>query len=275
MKRRNKEINIFSMSALDLFASALGAFILIAIVLFPYFPNIGDSPERVGQMKKELAAAKAQRDQAEAELAKAKEELSEIKIPDIDLVIALDISGSMRGEIAGLKDQIDELAVVLDKLAPSVGIGVIAFGDRLYDSPLTVQDVLEITASASIMRQLQNFITNIEPNMGFGSGDNPDGPEAVDLALKRAIDHMSWRSKAQRRYIVVITDNAAYPEKVETTYRMARQFSSTANSSVSTVLGSNSSSDAHSYLRDLASAGKGKFVIGHGILSAILTAILG
>lgn len=39
MKRRNREINVFSMSALDLFASALGAFILLAIVIFPYFPN--------------------------------------------------------------------------------------------------------------------------------------------------------------------------------------------------------------------------------------------
>lgn len=39
--RRNKsrEINIFSMSALDLFASALGAFILIAIVALPYYLN--------------------------------------------------------------------------------------------------------------------------------------------------------------------------------------------------------------------------------------------
>ena len=44
MKRRNREINIFSMSALDLFASALGAFILIAIVMFPYFPNTNRVP---------------------------------------------------------------------------------------------------------------------------------------------------------------------------------------------------------------------------------------
>lgn len=40
MRRRNREISIFSMSALDLFASALGAFILLTIVIFPYFPNI-------------------------------------------------------------------------------------------------------------------------------------------------------------------------------------------------------------------------------------------
>lgn len=37
MRRRNKEINIFSMSALDLFASAMGAFILITVIALPYY----------------------------------------------------------------------------------------------------------------------------------------------------------------------------------------------------------------------------------------------
>lgn len=37
MRRRNRDINIFSMSALDLFASALGAFILIAVIALPYY----------------------------------------------------------------------------------------------------------------------------------------------------------------------------------------------------------------------------------------------
>ena len=37
MKRQNREINIFSMSALDLFASAMGAFILITLILMPYY----------------------------------------------------------------------------------------------------------------------------------------------------------------------------------------------------------------------------------------------
>ena len=46
MKRRTRELNVFSMSALDLFASALGAFILLAIVIFPYFPNTARVPVR-------------------------------------------------------------------------------------------------------------------------------------------------------------------------------------------------------------------------------------
>jgi hypothetical protein len=37
MRRHKRDIEIFSMSVLDMFASALGAFILCAIILFPYY----------------------------------------------------------------------------------------------------------------------------------------------------------------------------------------------------------------------------------------------
>ena len=37
MKRKSKDINIFSISALDLFASGLGAFVLIAVIALPYY----------------------------------------------------------------------------------------------------------------------------------------------------------------------------------------------------------------------------------------------
>ena len=48
MKKRSRELSIFSMSALDLFASALGAFILITIVLLPFFPNLNMSGQAAG-----------------------------------------------------------------------------------------------------------------------------------------------------------------------------------------------------------------------------------
>lgn len=51
MKIRSREINIFSMSALDLFASALGAFMLLTIAALPFFPNTGDSPELVAELE--------------------------------------------------------------------------------------------------------------------------------------------------------------------------------------------------------------------------------
>ena len=37
MKKRLREINIFSMSVVDLFACAMGAFIIVALILFPYY----------------------------------------------------------------------------------------------------------------------------------------------------------------------------------------------------------------------------------------------
>lgn len=63
MRTRSREINIFSMSALDLFASALGAFILIAVVLFPYFPN-----KPATKLIEQLDAARAQLEQTQSEL---------------------------------------------------------------------------------------------------------------------------------------------------------------------------------------------------------------
>lgn len=58
MKVRSREVNVFSMSALDLFASAMGAFMFLAIIALPFFPNTGDSAERVADIKSELKKRK-------------------------------------------------------------------------------------------------------------------------------------------------------------------------------------------------------------------------
>ena len=108
MKRRNREVSIFSMSALDLFASALGAFILIAIVMFPYFPNtgmaaqsdldealdqlraaMGDSAEltrihdelnrAIGELREELSTCRNRADGLAADLGAAQEEIDELR----------------------------------------------------------------------------------------------------------------------------------------------------------------------------------------------------
>ncbi len=80
MKIRSREVNIFSMSALDLFASALGAFMLLTIAALPFFPNTGDSPglmeeleanmgEQLEQMSLELETLNEVLEQTQLELA--------------------------------------------------------------------------------------------------------------------------------------------------------------------------------------------------------------
>jgi hypothetical protein len=42
MRRPDRDTAVFTTSAIDLFASALGAFILLVMILFPYYRNAGD-----------------------------------------------------------------------------------------------------------------------------------------------------------------------------------------------------------------------------------------
>ena len=69
MKARSRALNIFSMSALDLFASALGAFILLAVIALPFFANTAqlDDASLLGQ----ITQAREELAQAQAEAAKA------------------------------------------------------------------------------------------------------------------------------------------------------------------------------------------------------------
>ena len=75
MKSRSREINVFSMSALDLFASALGAFILISIVLMPYFLRLSD--EQVRQLQQDLEEAQASLSETRQQLAQAESALQQ------------------------------------------------------------------------------------------------------------------------------------------------------------------------------------------------------
>src|SRR5690606_27987601 len=74
MKRPSRELNIFSISALDLFASAMGAFILIAVILFPYYQQNARILQELKEAKAAHAAAVAERDQAVAERDRLREE---------------------------------------------------------------------------------------------------------------------------------------------------------------------------------------------------------
>lgn len=69
MKSKNRNISVFSISALDLFAAALGAFILIVLVLFPYYQRGGTdiSMEELEEQvqKRRLVASSEQTDMAQ------------------------------------------------------------------------------------------------------------------------------------------------------------------------------------------------------------------
>lgn len=298
-RRKNREISIFSMSALDLFAAALGAFILIAVALFPYFLNTGigqvESQADVGtegaseeHLRKVIARQQAvlkktakEKNQLADQIAQLEEKLEgaqketpvNFQLPHLDLVVALDITGSMGEEIAGLKQEVEQLAEVLGKLAPSVAIGVVAFGDRGYSSPFTQFDLVEIKHSRRNFEKLKVFINHLRPQIGSLPGDsNDDFPEAFYGALLRAMDH-PWRRQAEKKIIVMVTDNTAYPEEIVPAYGAAESFARRGPEyGVSTVYTVTHMHDAvvEDFLAAIAETGRGQAVRGGGSMTANL-----
>ena len=345
------------MSALDLFASGMGAFILLAVMALPFFPNTGDSEERIEDIKEQLAEVREERDTArdrasgleqvlakmqrdadvqqvlqealndalrqvedtqrevrnlEEALAEAKElqpdegsndaleealeeaqrqrenaenrarsledALANAKMPDIDIVICLDVTASMTGQIEGLKQEISVLAGILDRLTPSAGIGIVAFGDRTWMQPIHVQEIVP----TSNLRQLESFVQILTPNMDPYALRNPDGPEALATALERGIA-LNWRAASERRYVIVVTDNAAYPERETAALQMARRFAAMEGQYVATVRANfvpflSDRQAADRFLPQLAMAGNGQFVDaagGESMVGSLLLAILG
>ena len=216
MKSRSQEINVFSMSALDLFASALGAFILISIVLMPYFLR------------------------------------PKYQFPNLDIVMALDTTGSMREQVDGLRSEIVQLTRLLSKLSPSLGVGVIDFKDRC-EGANAVREFALRRMDATGLRALVSFTRTMSAG---GSACNRDSPEALASALDAAI-RSSWRAESESRVIVIITDNPAYEDRKAHALDAARSFAvSRRRSKVSVVLRGND----EAFLRKLAAAGSGEFV---------------
>ena len=264
MKRRSREISIFSMSALDLFASALGAFILIAIVIFPYFPNTARTPMVVVAAPSPdpcppvLPCPPAAPCPACPPVPDPAPPATQF--PHLDLVVALDVSGSMGNQIVNLKAEVDQLSNVLIGLTPSLGMGMVAFGDQYWDRPVITFDLREISASAAERDAFTQFVTGLDANMGLGAGSNPDGPEAFLLALTEAVG-MSWRPDAELRMIVLITDNPAYQHEMDRAIGDAASFAAAGNSRVSTVyIRTDERPEAEAFLQRVADAGGGQFV---------------
>ena len=77
MTRRNREINIFSLSAIDLFCSGMGAVMVISVILMPYYLR----PETAGLVQ-ELAEARARVEALEAAMANTEEIVSMDEVRD-------------------------------------------------------------------------------------------------------------------------------------------------------------------------------------------------
>ena len=96
------------MSALDLFASALGAFILIAIVIFPYFPNTGRAVIVASLTPTPDPDLQRQLDEIQDRLADAQSHLAEVREEASGLEEARERLLEVEGQLAESQNRLAE-----------------------------------------------------------------------------------------------------------------------------------------------------------------------
>lgn len=113
MKRARRDIQVFSLSALDLFASAMGAFMIITLIIFPYYQNTSKAEQLVDGMAQSQSDLKALVDEAEGDARSAVQAADRIEseVPSPEEIAALE------EEIARLDSENEEQLEKLDALA--------------------------------------------------------------------------------------------------------------------------------------------------------------
>lgn len=343
MRRRTRELSLFGMSSLDLFASALGAFILISIIIFPLIADASrpDSAEPVPILAEPPppepmvcpacpglpappepvvcpAVAAAPPPVPDVAPAAAPVETPPppeppacpvcpaapdpvvcpvcpaapapapcpapaptgggYQLPHLDLVIAIDVTSSMAGQVAALKAEVGQLSTLLSRMAPSFAIGVVAFGDRRWERPVTKFALRKVSDPTIDRAAFRAFVHGLSVGMGLGDGSNTDPAEAFLLAMTEAA-RMPWRREAERKVIVLVTDYPAYPEEINRSVSTAAAIAQMPGHRVSTVyIRTQPVADARieGFLQRVARAGRGQFVrdVGGSLTVNLLLSLL-
>jgi len=233
-RRKSREINIFSISALDLFASAMGVFLLIAIVALPYYLKIDpDLIDQVGQMKQKITKLEAEnkrlRDQQIATLlgisTKAK-----------SFVLLVDMSGSMQAYTKIVSETVDK---IIESLGDDYRLQIIGYHlDNTiipWQTPynLAVTDSGNKAAAKSFMQGLtQQFSGGTPTNLALEEALKYDA-EAIILLTDGApsfnepakiVEHITALNGGKKEiYSIAIGEYRAMPILVEFLEALSRQ----------------------------------------------------
>lgn len=124
--------------------------------------------------------------------------VAEVQRPQIDVVFALDTTGSMSGMIAGAKQKIWSLAneISSGQPRPIVRFGLVGYRD------IGDEYVTKVTALSSDMDSMYDEL------MAFKADGGGDGPEHVNQALADSLDKMEWKQGPKVLRLVFLVGDA-------------------------------------------------------------------
>ena len=135
--------------------------------------------------------------------------------PAVDIVFVVDATGSMRDEIDYLKAELHDVVQRVKDTLPDaeLSLGSVFYRDQGEEY------VTRKTPLSSVISRTTDFIKDQEAQ---GGGDNP---EAVEEALRVAVEEMNWRSEASAKLMFLVLDAPPHksPEILETLERVTQQ----------------------------------------------------
>jgi hypothetical protein len=296
MRRPNREISIFTLSALDVLAMSAGVFVLLLVMLMPYHRKVlnahaaleaariadADTVARVQTLEELGTLQRAEADAAEAEAAALLAQAANLEaavakrrqqarasaaapegdvtapvIEAVDLIFVIDTTASMEPVLREVAHSLRGVVRILERLVPSVRIGVVAYNDR--DTGQVPVVTLPPTPTDHGLTRIVAFIERLSAStIGSRTVD-----EDLYLGLSTATA-LPLRPEAKQA-LVVIGDAEAHPyEQAQALFRAQTFVDGHANRTVSTLFVTTPSSLMHGNVaRDffvaLANAGGGSF----------------
>jgi Mg-chelatase subunit ChlD len=307
MKKADRSTALFSLSALDALACATGVFVLLIVVLMPYYRNMFDDRAALEGLRMDIGATAAELDDVQARLddenkraaaalaearnvaaqANAIVRQSAVSPPrrptpepggqpvatELDLVFAIDTTASMGPVLREIARSMASIVRILESLVPSVRIAVVAYRDTDAEPP--VISTLPLTSTRDELQRIVAFVGNLRESR---MGSYPI-QEEVRLGLYTAMA-LPLRPSA-RQAIVVIGDAAAHIHVQAETLDRARQFAAaserrTISALFTTTPSSLSIGNAdRAFFVQLAQAGRGTFADHVGSMTeSILLSVL-
>lgn len=261
--RPRQSLEVLSISSLDLFASALGAFILIAILMFPYYLRQPSIEQDLAGAKQDLSAAGSlansarqsaraaaeERAEAEAELARAREALAQAEALAAAAAKTLSEaeqgSDAARQELGALGKKVASLAIVdLDLVFVMDTTG--SMKNELKDIQVNLSGIIRVLhrlaptlrvgfvafkdkPAKQIIRTFPiapMTTENLERVLGFVQQLRARGGGDVPEPVDQALREavaMSWRSNARGK-IVIIGDEPAHAPNWKSSFELASAF---------------------------------------------------
>ncbi len=210
--------SIFGVASIDLFASALGAFVILTIVSLPFFMNSGKNPEE--PMVEEVKRLYRQQQTLYQQIEQLQQENERLSIHDLELLLLVDFSNSYANFLDGLEYELRTLSRFWHKRNKQLRIGLILYGDRKTRYPILKANFdpqrnrVDLSEPAELIRRIRNesFLQNNDNLL------NRDGPEALDQALDQALQYQ-WSLPKEQRYLFVHYDNICYPDRMESCHQ--------------------------------------------------------